>query len=1647
MKKFCQISEGRFFNSNVGTKYQLNNIKSSVMFNKSNLFFINIILLIFFVHGVNAQTYEIDTVDGQIITTCVGTFLDSGGSSGSYKNHENYTTTLKSDNGQPLNVNFTEWQVESNGSCTLDGLRIYDGANNSAPLLGTFCNTSPGIITSTNGFNALHFEFFSNDSVVKSGWSANISCATIGSCNTLWYGGDQSFGFEGTVGTLALNGQSSAVFNIDAQTGNTGNLQGTAAMAIDPSNPTLIYYVPRDAGFSGPYGGLWVYNTVTDTSTELTSAADTANVVRLGIDPNGLVWTVNSSGTAFSYDPVSNLWTNRGTVILPSPFLWSDLGSGDLTFDGNGTMYLIASNSSGTTGELFTITQQELLDGTPESFYVGQMGTSQFNGIAFTEDGLLWATSINTSTNESFLYSVDISTGVASSPITISGTETSDLSSCALPIPDVVVVKSVSATGTVSVGDVITYTINVCNLGSLTATNVFLEDALPAGASYVQNSTTVNGSSIPDQGANSPFLTRRRVNSPGAQGGRIAPGDCAIIEFDMVIDSNVGEICNQAIVSYTGSNGNVLSDDPTESGDTDQTCVSFDPGVLAITKSSSPSESVTQGETVNYTIAVENIGSTLINNVILDDILPEGVTYISNSAEKTYWINTTTPGGTETGTFTYNYDPGCTGVTNPLVQSFTVTSADVPANAILTSYAYNVSVSTADQLDHLSLIGTYPDGTAFSVPQGYFGGTDSGTSVKNGTGTVDGSALGTYQLSWTDAVNGPNISQCSADNYVDSASFTIGYSYTLPDTVTRTQVTDAANPPLNMVIATDEITLLPGEIMTVTYSVQVDENTTGTLTNIATANGDLVDPADTENVLCVQLDAGSSNNIQVCQGEFSLQNFFTTLGGNPDTGGVWADVNGSGVVLGNGMSVDISNVISGTYNFTYSFETIGNCQGVSATITLLIDPLPVCNAVNNGPICDGDILLLDELGGNAISWSWISNGSATISNANIKNPTASGASNGEIFTVIITDINGCVSSCSSIAVVNEIPMAPVVSVINNCDGTSTLTASEFTGDLLWSTGESTTSINVNIAGTYTLTQTINGCESAIAQETATPNNNPIVDEPANVVACDSYELPVLTIGDYYENSNGVGLISQGTILTTSQTIYVYAETGTQPNCSDEHIFTVTINETPNVDKPLDVAVCGSYELPTLTSGNYFGSANGIDPVAEGTVITSTQTIFIYAATGTDPNCFDEHSFMVTVDTCDLKIQKEGSFNDENGDTFGEVGETITFTYTITNEGTVPLSNITLVENVADFSGVGILPNPVYQNGDTNTNDLLDLTETWTYSANYILEELDVEAGVVYNLASTSGTPPTGNPVVDSSDDPTPIDVTDPNFDPECPDCTVTLVPINPCLDLTLWVFLEGSLVEPQTGTYNAPPMRTTLNDSRLLPGQLSENPFSGNIYTPALGANGQVFNIGPWNYLGTEGSKYNSAGSTANADADYPLTVTDWVLVSLRTNPSDGSEALCQRAGLLHSDGHIEFMDDADCCDLDDSQSYYIVIEHRNHLVIMSATAVAPVDGSIVYDFRNKESFINDPFNSGNFIGQKEVLPGVFAMYGGNGDQTSVNSEDTDITSSDFSKWLNNGPQNRTYNLIDYNMDGDVSALDYNLWQFNSPRFTSVPRN
>ncbi len=262
-----------------------------------------------------------------------------------------------------------------------------------------------------------------------------------------------------------------------------------------------------------------------------------------------------------------------------------------------------------------------------------------------------------------------------------------------------------------------------------------------------------------------------------------------------------------------------------------------------------------------------------------------------------------------------------------------------------------------------------------------------------------------------------------------------------------------------------------------------------------------------------------------------------------------------------------------------------------------------------------------------------------------------------------------------------------------------------------------------------------------------------------------------------------------------------------------------------------------------------------------------------------------------------------------------------------------------------------------------------------------------------------------------------------------------LIIVDP-VEIQATVILEGAAIAESGAQTFTSTMRTKLNSLRVLPGQAYQSFFSGTVCSPV----GQPYNIAPWNYSGTEGAAFTSNCNPTPGDAGYATSVVDWVLVSLRVTPS--GNPICMAAALLHANGTIEFVGNGfTCCDINYNSTYYVVIEHRNHLIVMSHIPVPVVGGKITYNFKNQQSYRTAPI----FAGQKEILPGVFAMYAGNGQQVTGTSI-RDINFDDRTYWeLQNGTTG-SYKIGDYNLNADCKFNDRVTWEFNLGKFTSVPR-
>jgi hypothetical protein len=108
------------------------------------------------------------------------------------------------------------------------------------------------------------------------------------------------------------------------------------------------------------------------------------------------------------------------------------------------------------------------------------------------------------------------------------------------------------------------------------------------------------------------------------------------------------------------------------------------------------------------------------------------------------------------------------------------------------------------------------------------------------------------------------------------------------------------------------------------------------------------------------------------------------------------------------------------------------------------------------------------------------------------------------------------------------------------------------------------------------------------------------------------------------------------------------------------------------------------------------------------------------------------------------------------------------------------------------------------------------------------------------------------------------------------------------------------------------------------------------LYTAGQIPADQPFNIAPWSYSGSE-------------SASPPATAVDWVLVELRSGTGGGT-MIGRCAALLNNNGTVSItIDDVTFPEVHSGESYYIVIWHRNHMPVMSATAqTVPVTS---YDF------------------------------------------------------------------------------------------------
>ncbi len=196
----------------------------------------------------------------------------------------------------------------------------------------------------------------------------------------------------------------------------------------------------------------------------------------------------------------------------------------------------------------------------------------------------------------------------------ISGNNTDTEDTVITQVNDLAIAKSATPEPAVA-GEQVTWTITVSNNGPSNATNITIQDQLPAGVTFAGGEFTCND--LPN-GAPAALVT---CTIPG-----VAAGDSVDLTIVGDIDANLvsGDIFENsvAITGYDGTDPNLDNNDAIAPSTIDRNAG------LMLTKSASPS-SVVAGEDITWTLTLTNDGPSSASGVTLTDALPAGVTFVS----------------------------------------------------------------------------------------------------------------------------------------------------------------------------------------------------------------------------------------------------------------------------------------------------------------------------------------------------------------------------------------------------------------------------------------------------------------------------------------------------------------------------------------------------------------------------------------------------------------------------------------------------------------------------------------------------------------------------------------------------------------------------------------------------------------------------------------------------------------------------------------------------------------------------------------------------------------------------------------------------------------------------------------------------------
>ena len=302
---------------------------------------------------------------------------------------------------------------------------------------------------------------------------------------------------------------------------------------------------------------------------------------------------------------------------------------------------------------------------------------------------------------------------------------------------------------------------------------------------------------------------------------------------------------------------------------------------------------------------------------------------------------------------------------------------------------------------------------------------------------------------------------------------------------------------------------------------------------------------------------------------------------------------------------------------------------------------------------------------------------------------------------------------------------------------------------------------VNINHRVEMSQTLKMAGNAILN-----NNNNILKFPDGNLEIENEDVIV-------NINNSLVIIVNGIFINKSGTVNFI--NGAVQLCDDGY---KDESDSPNGTFGSGYIYALNGNIESLGSGNFSDLINWCSVNGNGVNLPIPENCPLVAPpTGCEDESFfivnEDDPTIVTLTNCknpEIALIKVGHYDPiVDGQCESEVGDEITYTFSVKNTGDVPLTNVMVTDVIG---GVTMSGGPI--------DSAIGEEDTTTFTATYSITEDDIIAGVFVNQAEAIGTPPMGLDVTDLSDDN--------SYDED----DSTMIPL--CQKLQMALVMEGEVV-------------------------------------------------------------------------------------------------------------------------------------------------------------------------------------------------------------------------------------------------------------